>query len=518
MVIGQSAQNNLRAIFNEQNPWHASGTVPEELAPPAERSLAKVLWMRLTDDQPYRHQVILGPRRVGKTTVMYQTVRHLIADGTAPTNIWWLRLDHPWLAGADLGEIVSTLLDGTAATRTAPLYLMLDEVVYTKHWDAWLKTFYDDRWPVRVVATSSGTAALRQQRHESGIGRWDEHHLLPCLLDEFLSLTGGTSLEHKQSLNVGAALASTLASHHVLPPPTAEVAAARRQLLMTGGFPQLFVGRSPVQHRSFPNEFESLVLRSQRMLRSDAVERAVYKDIPQAASVGSPMSLERLLYVLADAICGILSPQGISRDLGITEATLERYLSHLEQAYLVFTLTNYSGTERRVQRRGRKLFFTDTAVRNATLHRGLAPLDNPAEQGTLLENLVATSVRSLALHAGVRLHYWRDGNDEVDLVYDDPAQPLAFEIASSGSHRRSGLEALIGRYPKFRGHSYLIAPQAGLVPADRSPSGIGTLPLDTFLLTVGIQAHRAMLNRLGVAQAETPPASAGIAPTCPGDG
>ena len=202
--------------------------------------------------------------------------------------------------------------------------------------------------------------------------------------------------------------------------------------------------------------------------------------------------------MLAGQVTGILSPTNIGQQLGIAQPTFDRYLSYLEQVYMVFTLTNYSASEAGVQRRGRKLYFVDSAVRNAALHRGLAPLNDPVEQGTLLENLVAATVNTLAAHAGVRLHHWRDGNHEVDLIYDDPHQPLAFEIASSPNHNLRGLEALLERHPRFHGHSYLVAPQAAVIhPADDT-RGIGMLPLDTFLLAVGAQAHQAMLARLGV--------------------
>ena len=189
---------------------------------------------------------------------------------------------------------------------------------------------------------------------------------------------------------------------------------------------------------------------------------------------------------------------GIGGQLGIRQPTVDRYLSYLEQAYLVFTLTNYSASETGVQRRGRKLYFVDSAVRNAALHRGLAPLNDPVERGTLLENLAATTMNTLAAHAGVRLHHWRDGNHEVDLIYEDPRQPLAFEIASSPNHSLRGLEALIERNPGFHGHSYLVAPQAAVIHPHDDSRGIGMLPLDTFLLAVSAQAHQAMLDRLGV--------------------
>ena len=118
--------------------------------------------------------------------------------------------------------------------------------------------------------------------------------------------------------------------------------------------------------------------------------------------------------------------------------------------------------------------------------------------GLLLENLVAASLRALAAHGGVRLHHWREGNREVDLIYDDPRNPLAFEIASSPRHDRAGLTAFVDRHGQFRGNSYLVVPNVPMVHAQSNDRGIGTLPLDALLIAVGSQAHRAMMNRLGI--------------------
>ncbi|WP_419918842.1 ATP-binding protein [Candidatus Poriferisocius sp.] len=512
MVDWQFRPEDYRRTLDEQNPWHQSGTVPEALAPPTERSLAPVLWERLVHNEPRRHQVILGPRRVGKTTVLYQTVRHLMGAGIASDQIWWLRMDHPLLLQFNLGDLVRYLIIAQEASHDAPVYLMLDEIVYSGDWDLWLKTFHDENWPVRIAATSSSTTVLRKQRPESGVGRWEEHHLLPCRLEEFLSLAavpleprpGDTPSRSQTSpdqvedetFRPGDTLAETLDSLRAGSRAARQLETYRTLLMFIGGFPELL---TRITSRDDPDpDLANQVLESQRVLRGDVVERCVYKDIPQASQVENPLMLERLLYVLAGQVTGILSPQKLSQELGIAQPTLDRYLSYLEQAYLVFTLTNYSGAEPSVQRRGRKLYFTDGAVRNAALHRGVAPLSDPDERGELLENLAAASLNTLAVHAGVRLHHWRDGNHEVDLIYDDPRAPLAFEIASSPNHSRRGLSALIGRYPSFRGNSYLVAPQSAVFHAREAESGIGSLPLDTFLLATGTQAHQAMLTRLGV--------------------
>ncbi|MDQ3680241.1 MAG: ATP-binding protein [Actinomycetota bacterium] len=488
MAVWRPQPEDLQRVFDEQNPWQRTGQVAATLARPIERPLAKLLWQRLTKDEPHRFQLVLGPRRVGKTTALYQTVRHLIEAGVGPSRIWWMRLDHPLLLQEDLGDLVRAVLDASNASADEPVFLMLDELVYTDRWDLWLKTFFDDHWPVRIAATSSATAALRERRLESGVGRWSEQHLTPYLFTEFLALVG-----QERPVVVGDTLADSLAQLRQGQRAEADLAAWRRLFMLVGGFPELLTAA-----RDRPDEDEpSRLLESQQVLRTDAVERAIYKDIPQSFGVDNPMMLERLLYVLAAQITGLLSPSNICTDLGLSQPTFDRYLSYLEQAFLVFTLPNYSGREATVQKRGRKLYFVDGAIRNAALQRGLAPLDNPTELGALVENLVAATLRSLALHAGVRLYHWRDGKHEVDLVFDHPDQPLAFEIGSSPDHPRSGIRALAERHPRFKGRCFVVAPQVAVAHPESTSSGVGTLPLDLFLQVVGAQAEAALATSLG---------------------
>ena len=234
----------------------------------------------------------------------------------------------------------------------------------------------------------------------------------------------------------------------------------------------------------------SLLLQSQRTLRNDAVERAIYKDIPQAFGVDNPLVLERMLYTLAGQVTGILSPNSICQNLGgLSQPTFVRYLSYLERAFLVFTLPNYAGNEASIQKRGRKLYFVDAAVRNAALQRGLAPLSDSDEMGLLIENMAAGHLHALSEQSQARIYHWRDKNDEIDLVYDHPEFPVAFEIASSGSHHRRGINAFVGRFPRFEGKCFLIAPNCQASLPETNWDRIGTLPLDLFLLAVGARRN-----------------------------
>jgi predicted AAA+ superfamily ATPase len=459
------------------------GEVPGVLAPEVERALARRLWAQVLADDPRRFHLILGPRRVGKTTAMYQTVRHLIDAGSPPERLWWLRMDHPVLLRESLGELVRHVIEISDAGPGREVVLLLDELVYADQWDLWLKTFHDDRWPVRLVATFSATAALRGRRVESGVGRWSEHFLMPYLFSEYLDLLG-----RLPDVEVGSTLADTLAGLARMAPPT-DLETLRRRFLLVGGFPEL-IDRD--RRRDTEPDADRLLI-SQQLLRSDAVERAIYKDIPQSFGIDHPMVLERLLYVLAGQVTGILSPSSVCAELdNLSQPTLDRYVAYLEQTFLIFRLTNFSGNESAVQKRGRKVYFHDGAVRNAALQRGLAPLTDPAEMGVLLENLAAASLHTLAVHDGSRLHHWRQGQDEVDLVIDHATQPLAFEIGSSARHSTRGLVALAQRHRRFAGRCYLVAPGAPVRRPEEATDGVGSLPLDRFLVAVGRQAEKAL--------------------------
>lgn len=493
MATWRPKPEDVQRVFAEQNPWHRGSGVPDILARPVERPLAGLLWKRLTSDTPRRYELILGPRRVGKTTVMYQTARHLLATGLPPERLWWLRMDHPLLMREPLGDLVRRALGPHPPAAGAETVLLLDELVYAQDWDLWLKTFYDDRWPVRIIATSSATAALRGRRPESGIGRWDEQFLMPYLFTEYLDLR-----DEGVSIEVGDSLAQTLATLPARLPDPATLAARRSRFLLVGGFPELL----DADRGSTLDDADQLLL-SQQVLRSDAVERAIYKDIPQSFGIENPMLLERLLYVLAGQFTGVLSPTGLCQELdGMAQPTFDRYLGYLEQTFLVFRLTNYAGNESTVQRRGRKLYFVDGALRNAALQRGVAPLTDPVEMGALLENLAAASLHVLAQHSGVRLHYWRDRQHEVDLVLDHPTHPVAFEIGSSPRHSRAGLREFAARFPRFAGKCWIVAPEAPLLQPDEGASGVGTMSMEHFLVAVGRQSEEALARRLG---SPTPP-------------
>ena len=433
---------------------------------------------------------------------MYQTVQELITQGVKPTQLWWCHLAHPVLMRMELDALVGLATRVCTATAQSPAYFFLDELTYARNWDTWLKSFYDEQRPLRILGTSSSTAALRQGRLESGVGRWEEQFLAPCLFTEYLSLR-----DKSASLRALPTLAETIEAAAQSITATTDLSRERQRFIFIGGFPELLMRQSrrePAQLSLFEaggdqqSELASELFHSQRVLRDDAVQKALYIDIPQVFGVGEPLKLERLLYTLAGQMTGLVSFAKLSADVGLTTPTVEKYVSYFERSFLVFLLPNYAPREETVQRRGRKLYFVDGAVRNAALQRGIMPLENPSEMGVLLENVVAAHLFALAQQTGDRLYHWRQGPLEVDFVYDHPEKPLAFEIASSSNHKLTGLRAFQERFPRFARRCYLVSPDSvvSLPRSDGNMHSIGRLPLDTLLIAIGTQASASLQKRL----------------------
>ena len=81
-------------------------------------------------------------------------------------------------------------------------------------------------------------------------------------------------------------------------------------------------------------------------------------------------------------------------------------------------------------------------------------------------------------------------------MFDQPDKPLAFEIGSSPDHSRAGVQAVMERHPRFKRRCYLVSPQASVSHPASTSAGVGTLPLDVFLLAVGAQAEKALASNL----------------------
>lgn len=77
------------------NPWWLSGTIADDYKKMSQRPYADVFYPLVADTSIRRATILMGPRRVGKTVMLYHTINKLIASGINPQKIIYLSIDTP---------------------------------------------------------------------------------------------------------------------------------------------------------------------------------------------------------------------------------------------------------------------------------------------------------------------------------------------------------------------------------------------------------------------------------------
>ena len=86
-------KDELISILAPFNPWWRKDTISD--LPAWKRSAFYELLEWVVKPPAHRAIMLSGPRQVGKTTLLLQTIDQLIKNGVPPTNILYATFDHP---------------------------------------------------------------------------------------------------------------------------------------------------------------------------------------------------------------------------------------------------------------------------------------------------------------------------------------------------------------------------------------------------------------------------------------
>jgi uncharacterized protein len=129
--------------------------------------------------------------------------------------------------------------------------------------------------------------------------------------------------------------------------------------------------------------------------------------------------------------------------------TIERYVSLLEKAFVIFRLGSLSRNLRNELKRSRKIYFWDVGVRNAII-KNFNPLSLRQDAGALWENfLIVERIKANAYSSrSVNQWFWRThARQEIDYIEEADGKMNAFEIKWNGKGRSKFPKAFIEAYP-----------------------------------------------------------------------
>lgn len=468
-------------LLKPYNPWLELGASAFEQLPAFHRPI----FHQVLGDLVSLPQMIsiTGPRRVGKSTVLKQLIRHcLLKEGYAPDHLVYYQFDDPALFRPRFphDRFVDTLMhDLDKRSKDRPVILFLDEIQRLDRWELFLKKYYDLSYKVRLVISGSASSPIFKKSRESLLGRVKDYHLLPFSFREFLlyRLQGDERLTveldsiHRSGEQIMGMLSGD-PKHSGL--QSVEIPALSPELkveaekhftgyLDEGGFPECW---------SMPSWEQKI-----DYLYDNQVKKVIYEDLVLATEFRKPELLKQFYISLLERPGREINLSKVADETKINLAQVEKYLPLLEMTDLVARVEKFRKSALKVRRGNIKVYLVDLALRNAVLRLQGGIQKDPAVMGLYAENLVFNALKKWK--GKLALDYYRQKDEEIDfVVHLQPGSYLPIEVKYREVIPDTELKAI-------RGFARRNATWGIVVTKDQRGSGVdglGRIPLLEFLL------------------------------------
>lgn len=363
-------------------------------------------------------QVLMGPRQVGKTTVVKQVVKDInipyslfSADNT-PTN------DSTWIS-----TVWSTARSIMKGREYKDYILVIDEIQKIANWSEAVKKEWDyDTWndiELKVILLGSSRVMLEKGLSESLAGRYEEIRMSHWRYNEMKDAFG-------MSLN---------------------------EYIYYGGYPGAAgLIKDPDRWTAY--------------ISSSIVDATINKDILNDTIITKPALLRQVFELGASYSSQELSLTkmlGQLNDAGNT-TTVANYLKILSDSGMLCALQKFSNDQARKRASAPKFQVYNNALHSLYAFNTLEELALlPKQWGRYFESAIGAHLASFAFTERYNLYYWRDNNMEVDYILQKNGKLIAIEVKSNNESHTAGLDAFNQR---FHPQSTIIVGQSGMSAED----------------------------------------------------
>lgn len=393
------------------------------------RRWVESLW-RARFAAPYVH-IVFGARQTGKSTLL----RKLLPNAAV-----WVDLSRPGERATYLREPGRLVQQCRAlpVSRTRTTVVVDEAQSVPAVFDAVQHLYDSDRRRWRFVLCGSSARKLRVTGANLLPGRSILHRLYPLVLTE--RAAAGADSPGVRGSSPLPLPARGKTDEHAFP------AAELIERLLFGELPG--IATAARSQRAELLRAYTLVYLEEELRRE-----ALVKDWPAFA---------RFLQLAAAESGRMINYAGIAREAGVSLPTVKTYYQLLEDMFLGFRVTAFSGSPRKSLLSTERFYFFDVGVRNAAAELPLEPAAVRADPGPLFEQWVGIELwkRLQYLGGGGKLHYLRSKSGaEIDLIVARRGRLTPIEVKwterpTLGDARH--LATFMREHPKRAARGYVI--------------------------------------------------------------
>ena len=388
----------IREIFDLQNPWRKKRNNLFNLH---KRGILPILIDSLTSKKIVG---LLGSRQVGKSSLMFLLIQHLLDKSIAPDNIFYFNLDD--LKLHQLFEDIPAFLQFVDSNNSHRKYIFIDEVQRLKNPGLFLKEVYDLGRDIKIIYSGSSQLEIKSKLKEHLVGRARQFLIHRLSFEEYLGFSNPNT--RKQALE---------------------------DTLIYG---------------SYPGVVSETALTEKKLTIKDIYQSYVEKDLTDFLKIEHLDRLNHLLVLLANQIGNLLNIDGLSKALRISRHEVERVLNILEQTFIIKRIYPFFGNYKKEVVKMPKIYFLDLGLRNFILNN-FNPLFSRNDQGDLFENFFLLEVLNYDYHGLSRVNFWRTTNQtEIDFIITDESGQRAVEVKWERKTIPKSFATLKKYYPEIK--------------------------------------------------------------------
>ncbi|MGM5485212.1 MAG: ATP-binding protein [Nanobdellota archaeon] len=369
--------------------------------------------------------IIIGPRQVGKTTLLHQVYDECKTDNNA------LFLDLDIASNAfkleSYEQIISTLqLHGYEKDQEETFYLFLDEFQRYGDITKIMKNLYDNHKNIKIYATGSSSLQIKNNVQESLAGRKIIHNLHPLSFEEFLKFKGDKDAINKYQ-NI-----KKLAGENIQFPPLEKYL---EEFLIFGGYPAVVLAKT----------------REEKIKRLNNIfDLYVKKELVEYLAINKIIGVKKVIEYLAINNGHKIKYEEVADRCNLTTYEVKQFIEVLNETYITTELRPFYTNKNKELVKTPKIYFIDNGVRNYFINN-FNKTGIRSDTGLLFEGYIISELLKEKIH---QLKYWQDKQKhEVDLIIDEISSIRAIEIKYKKRPKREDyrqLERFIKEYPQAR--------------------------------------------------------------------